>query len=92
MIGKGSAAPPAPLEIDQIQGLILNGYRHHTSARYALFEIVDRAQARKWLGGLVGHLQFGDYRRSPREQPPFIRSVCVNVAFTWPGFLSATLV
>jgi Dyp-type peroxidase family len=89
VIGKGSE--PALLELDQIQGLVLNGYRHHTSARYALFEIVDRTQARKWLGGLVGHLQFGDYRRTPREVPPFIRTVCLNVAFTWPGFAALGL-
>jgi Dyp-type peroxidase family len=74
------------LELEQIQGLVLNGYRHHASARYAVFAIVDAARARAWIGRLVGQLQFGDYRRTPRGQPPLIHDVCINVAFTQAGF------
>jgi Dyp-type peroxidase family len=79
------------LELDEIQGMVLNGYRHHTAARYVMFEIVDAARARAWLGGLVPHVQFGDYRKTPRSEPPFIRDVCVNIAFTWPGFAALGL-
>jgi Dyp-type peroxidase family len=83
--------PGSSLELDEIQGLVLNGYRHHTAARYVMFEIVDAARARAWLGSVVNHLQFGDYRKTPREQPPFIRDVCCNLAFTHPGFAALGL-
>jgi Dyp-type peroxidase family len=74
------------LELGQIQGLVLNGYRHHTTARYAMFEITDPARARLWIRGVIAHLQFGDYRKTPRDQPPFIADVCLNLAFSHPGF------
>jgi Dyp-type peroxidase family len=86
-----SAQTTPGLELDQIQGLILNGYRHHPAARYAMFEITDAARARAWIGGLVNHLQFGDYRKTPREEPPFIGGVCINLAFTHPGFAALKL-
>ena len=79
------------LDLDEIQGLVLNGYKHHTAARYVMFEIVDPARARAWIGTLLPHLQFGSYRKTPREEPPFIRDVCVNVAFTYPGFAALGL-
>jgi Dyp-type peroxidase family len=74
------------LDLRQIQGLILNGYRHHTAARYALFEITDAARARRWIGERIAGLQFGEYRTTARDEPPFIRDVCINLAFTYPGF------
>jgi Dyp-type peroxidase family len=73
------------LDLGQIQGLVLNGYRHHTSAAYAVFEITDGARARRWLGECVPRLQFGEYRRTARDKPPFINDVCVNLALTHPG-------
>ena len=36
-----SARRGGGLDLEQIQGLVLNGYRHHTAARYAMFEIID---------------------------------------------------
>ena len=56
-----------------------------------MFEIVDAARARRWIGGLSGSLQFGDYRRTGRDEPPFIRNVCINLAFTYPGFQALAL-
>jgi Dyp-type peroxidase family len=79
------------LELEQIQGLIVNGYRHHTTARYALFEITDAARARRWIGELTRGLQFAEYRRTARDKPPFIRDVCVNLAFSYPGFEALAL-
>jgi Dyp-type peroxidase family len=79
------------LDLEQIQGLVLNGYRHHTAARYAMFEITDAARARRWIGGLSATLQFGEYRRTGRDLPPFIRNVCINLAFTYPGFEALAL-
>ncbi len=83
-------AQPA-LELEQIQGLILNGYRHHPAARYAIFEITNAAAARRWLGGLVAHVQFGEFRRTPPDQPPFTKDITVNVAFSHPGFAALDL-
>jgi deferrochelatase/peroxidase EfeB len=82
----GSGPGAGSLDLEQIQGLVLNGYRHHTAARYAMFEVTDAARARRWIGELVQTLQFGDYRRTPRDTPPFIREVCINLAFAYPGF------
>src|ERR1700759_4221152 len=79
------------LELHEIQSLILNGYRHHVAARYVIFAIADAARARAWIGRIVEHVQFGDYRKTPREEAPYIKDVCVNVAFTWPGFAALGL-
>jgi Dyp-type peroxidase family len=86
-----SARRGGGLDLEQIQGLVLNGYRHHTAARYAMFEVIDAARARRWIGGLSGSLQFGDYRRTGRDEPPFIRNVCINLAFTHPGLSALAL-
>ncbi|HTB77033.1 MAG TPA: hypothetical protein VK762_27500, partial [Polyangiaceae bacterium] len=80
------SAPGGGLDLAQIQGLILNGYRHHTAARYAMFEVTDAARARHWIRGLSATLQYGEYRKTGRDLPPFIRNVCLNLAFTYPGF------
>ncbi len=79
------------LPLEQIQGLVLNGYRHHTAAVYAVFEITDGALARRWIGEVVHDLQFAEYRRTPRDKPPFIRDVCLNLAFSHPGFAALGL-
>lgn len=79
------------LELEQIQGLILNGYGHHPAARYAVFEVTNPAAARRWLGRLVAHLQFGEFRRTPRDEPPFTKDISVNVAFSHPGFAALGL-
>jgi len=76
-----------PLELEEIQGLILSGYGERPVARYALFEIIDRARAKLWLRELLPELQFSEYRRSRRNQPPFLKPVCVNIAFTHAGFV-----
>ena len=75
----------ARLELEEIQGLILSGYGERPVARYALFEIVDALRAKAWLAALLPELQFSEYRRSRRNQPPFLKPVCVNVAFTHAG-------
>jgi Dyp-type peroxidase family len=79
------------IELEQIQGLILNGYGHHPAARYAIFQITNAAAARRWLGRLVAHLQFGEFRRTPRDEPPFTKDLSVNIAFTHPGFAALGL-
>src|SRR5450432_1732503 len=73
------------LELHDIQGLILSGYGSKPAARYAIFEIVDGRAARHWLGRLVNTLQFGSFRGSRRREAPYLRELCVNVAFTHAG-------
>ncbi len=75
----------AALELEEIQGIILSGYGERPVARYALFEIVDAARAKAWLKVLLPDLQFSEYRRSRRHQPPFLKPICVNIAFTHAG-------
>jgi Dyp-type peroxidase family len=86
-----NAERTSDLDLEQIQGLVVNGYRHHTAAIYALFEITDRARACRWIGEVVRELQFAEYRRTPRNVPPVIRDVCLNLAFTHPGFAALGL-
>ncbi len=73
------------LELDEIQGLILSGYGERPCASYVLFEVVDRAAAKRWLTELIGELQFSEFRGSPRGQPPFLHDVCANLALTYQG-------
>ncbi len=39
----------APVELDDIQGLVRFGYKHHTEASFLLLRVADRAAARRWL-------------------------------------------
>jgi Dyp-type peroxidase family len=73
------------LELEEIQGLITSGYGERPTARYALFEIIDRVRARSWLKALLPTLQFSEYRGSSRNEPPFLNALCVNIAFTHAG-------
>lgn len=73
------------LELEEIQGLITSGYGERPTARYALFEIVDAPRARVWLKSLLPALQFSEYRRSARNEPPFLNALCINLAFTHAG-------
>src|SRR5262245_44147803 len=50
--GAQAAAPRAgvaPVDLNDIQGLMRFGYKHHTQACYLLLRIKDRAAARAWL-------------------------------------------
>ena len=39
----------APVELDDIQGLVRFGYKHHTEASFLLLRVSDRDAARRWL-------------------------------------------
>ncbi len=43
------AVPAAPVDLDDIQGLVRFGYRHHTQAVFMLLRVKDREAARAWL-------------------------------------------
>lgn len=79
------------LELEEIQGLITSGYGERPTARYALFEVTDGKLARIWLKALLPSLQFSEYRRSSRNEPPFLNALCINVAFTHSGFAALGL-
>ncbi len=74
------------LELGDIQGLILSGYGQKPAARYAIFEIMNGAAARRWLGHLIHALQFGSFRATRRSEPPYLGDLCSNIAFTHAGF------
>src|SRR4051812_48595942 len=74
------------IDLNDVQGLILSGYGKKPAARYALFQVVEPAAACAWLGRLVEHLQFGNFRGSPRREPPYLGDLCANLAFTHAGF------
>lgn len=75
-----------PLQLEQIQGIVVSGYGDRPSASYVLIEIVDRVRAQRWLATLIPMLQFGEYRATPRDQAPSLNPLCVNIAFTHEGF------
>jgi Dyp-type peroxidase family len=75
-----------PEDLRDIQGLILSGYGKKPAARYAIFQIIDAAAARSWLGRVQDGIQYGSYRGTRRREPPFLGDLCFNVAFTHQGF------
>lgn len=40
---------PRPVELDDVQGLLRYGYKHHTEACFLLLQVRDAAAARQWL-------------------------------------------
>lgn len=85
----GSGGPR--LDLEQIQGLILNGYKKHLSARYVVFEVVDPKRARVWIREVARGLQYAEYRRTPQGVSPEPHDLAVNVAFTHAGFAALGL-
>lgn len=75
-----------PLELAEIQGLVLSGYGERPCAKYVIFAIDDVPRARAWLGGLVDRLQYGEFIETAKGGPPFLADVCLNVGFTYAGF------
>jgi Dyp-type peroxidase family len=78
-----AAAPvTAPLDVADIQGLVLYGYGSLRAACYLLLGIEDGAAARRWLGGLAGRVTSA---ATPAGQ------VAVNVALTSSGLAALGL-
>jgi Dyp-type peroxidase family len=86
------------LELDDIQGLILRGYRQPLLRLFVL-EVLDAARARRTLGSLAGGVeQAGDAAGVPelritsaREWPGSRPDYCLNLGLTWPGLLALGL-
>ena len=77
-------APRVTLELDDIQGFVLRGYRMRL-VRHFILGIEDAARARRFVGSLVG----GDPEREPQvtsARPWSLRpSYCLNAGFTEQG-------
>jgi Dyp-type peroxidase family len=96
-------ATPTKLNLEDIQGFILRGYKMPI-VRHFLLTVCDPAQARKLLGRLVNGdesdapqittaedwhvgLQPGP-EDNPADVPRHKPDYCLNVAITWPGLIA----
>jgi Dyp-type peroxidase family len=77
-----AAAPVTPLDLEDVQGLVLRGYGTLRAARYLLLRVGEAAAARSWLGALAGAVTTAE--RSPD-------GTAVNVALTAPGLAALGL-
>ena len=57
----------AAVELDDIQGLVRFGYKHHTEASFLLLRVTDRDAARRWLAA-VPVMHRGDGRAAARHR------------------------
>ena len=70
-------SPTGLLELEDIQGILLDPYDSLPAACYLLLQITDAAAARRWLQGLPLTSSMG-HRTAPAAP-------ALNAAFTWPG-------
>ena len=77
-----AAAVTGPLDLEDVQGLVLRGYGKLRAARYLLLRIGDQAAARGWLRDLAGRVT------TARESPD---GAAVNVALTAAGLAALGL-
>jgi deferrochelatase/peroxidase EfeB len=71
-----SAAAAAPVEFDDVQGLLRFAYKHHTEASFLLLRIRDPAAARSWIA------QAPVTNAMALEHPP---STVLQLAFSYEG-------
>ncbi|MEO6455293.1 MAG: hypothetical protein ABIN97_14530 [Ginsengibacter sp.] len=64
------------IELADIQGYVVRGYKHMMYSRYVLLQITDAAGAKKFINGLVDSLTNATHYPS---------ATCLNIAFTSPG-------
>ena len=73
----------ADLELGDIQGIILSGYRHLPNSAYLFLHLDDEAGGRSWLARLVDQVTSADWvSEDGRKVKP---DVGVNVAFSASG-------
>lgn len=70
------AGSPVSLEVADIQGLVVSGYRRLAAADYVLFRIADPGLARRWLGQIAS--------RVTNSSAP-VTTTGVNLALTSTG-------
>lgn len=64
------------LEMADIQGYIIRGYKHMKFSRYGLLQVTDAAAAKKFIFSIAGKLTNGTH---------FPKKTCLNIAFTAAG-------
>ncbi|EAU65626.1 putative peroxidase, putative, partial [Stigmatella aurantiaca DW4/3-1] len=76
-------SPQSPARLEDVQGLLLHGYRHMRTAAFLLLKIEHADPARAWLQEILkGELTTAaEIPREERER----RHACLNLAFTWQG-------
>ncbi|MGI9120053.1 MAG: hypothetical protein ACR2G7_08040 [Acidimicrobiales bacterium] len=66
----------APLDVRDVQGLVVSGYGDMHEARYLLLHVTDRGAACRWVGELA-------HRVTASTAPEDRR--CINIALTADG-------
>jgi len=69
------------LDFHDIQGLVLNGYRHLNHARFVLLQIADADATKRWLAHVANHIGSARRRRGEEELP----GSQINLALTLSG-------
>ncbi len=64
------------VELEEIQSLLIDGFRKYSSACYMLFQVNDAKLAKNWLQGMQSYLAYGV---KPSDE------WCINLAFSYPG-------
>jgi Dyp-type peroxidase family len=79
-----------PIELDDIQRLLIQGYPNRRTAYYALLRVKDPAPARRWLAGLIDEVgtaakesRAEDTERDKERNRLHERRL--SIAFTWAG-------
>jgi Dyp-type peroxidase family len=76
------ASPDYEKAREELQGIVLHGYKHMEAACFLLLKIENARQGGQWLRELLPELTTAAAR--PREAR-YQQQSCVNLAFTWRG-------
>jgi Dyp-type peroxidase family len=69
------------IQLNDIQGFLVRGYKRMQFSRYILVQITDAARAKKWIDSITGEITTGLHRPSTDHSI----DTCINLAFTAPG-------
>lgn len=75
---------PAPLDLSQIQGIVMRGYRYWF-VRYVQLKVQDAAAACTFIGGLIDPKSGLPQVQFATDWGPVKPKFCFNVAVTYPG-------
>jgi Dyp-type peroxidase family len=69
------------IELSDIQGFLVRGYKRMQYSRYLLMQVTDAAAAKKWMHTVAAQLTTGVHHPSTDHNI----DTCINLAFTAPG-------
>ena len=78
----------AVIELNDIQGYVIRGYKRMGFSTNLLLQITDAAAAKQWLNNISTAITTGEHR--PTTDLNF--ETCINIAFTPAGMLALGLV